>query len=154
MKKCLETQFAPPGVEFEKQRKLHMAQQKSAEPLTEFAARLRMLADRAFPSWQPKDRLEMARNQFINGVLSSTTQLKLLQEQPQTLDNAVTLATQLEAVELVQRSLEATKLTAGVSDDVSYRYTAGESEKPKWRRLPGVGRAGMVFISAAGEVAC
>ena len=86
VKKCLEKQFAPPGVELEWQRKLHMAQQKSAESLTEFAARLRMLADRAFPSWQPEDRLEMARNQFINGVLSSTIQLKLLQEQPQTLD--------------------------------------------------------------------
>ena len=46
-----------------------------------------ILRDRAFPSWQPKDRLEMARNQFINGVLSSTIQLKLLQEQPQTLDD-------------------------------------------------------------------
>ena len=49
VKKCLEKQFAPPGVELEWQRKLHMAQQKSAESLTEFAARLRMLADRAFP---------------------------------------------------------------------------------------------------------
>ena len=48
VKKCLEKQFAPPGVKFEWQRKLYMAQQKSAESLTEFAARLRMLADRAF----------------------------------------------------------------------------------------------------------
>ena len=129
VKKCLEKQFAPPGVELEWQRKLHMAQQKSAESLTEFAARLRMLADRAFPSWQPEDRLEMARNQFINGVLSSTIQLKLLQEQPQTLDDVITLATQLEGVELAQRSLQATKLTAGVSDEVSYRNTAGEFGK-------------------------
>ena len=50
VKNCLEKQFAPPGVEFEWQRKLHMAQQQNAESLTEFAARLRMLADRAFPS--------------------------------------------------------------------------------------------------------
>ena len=102
VKKCLEKQFAPPSVEFEWQRKLQMAQQKSAESFTEFAAQLRMLADRAFPSWQPNDRLEMARNQFINGVHSSTIQLTFLQEQPQTLDDAVTLATQLEAVELAQ----------------------------------------------------
>ena len=88
-------QFAPPGVELEWQQKLHMAQQKSTESLMEFAAQLRMLADRAFPSWQPEDRLEMARNQFMNGVLSSTIQLKLLQEQPQTLGDVVTLATQL-----------------------------------------------------------
>ena len=68
VKKCLEKQFAPPGVELEWQRKLHMAQQKSAESLTEFAAQLRMLADRAFPSWQPEDRLEMARNQWCSFI--------------------------------------------------------------------------------------
>ena len=78
-----------------------------------------MLADRSFPSWEPIDRLEMARNQFINGVLSSTIQLKLMQERPPELDDAVTLATQLEAVELAQRSLQTTKLTAGVSDHTS-----------------------------------
>ena len=38
VKKCLEKQFAPPGVELEWQRKLHTAQQKSTESLTEFAA--------------------------------------------------------------------------------------------------------------------
>ena len=38
VKKCLEMQFAPPGVELELQRQLHTAQQKSAESLTEFAA--------------------------------------------------------------------------------------------------------------------
>ena len=118
---------AIPGVELEWQRKLHTAQQKSAESLTEFAARLRMLADRSFPSWKPIDRLEMVRNQFINGVLSSTIQLKLLQEQPPALDDAVTLATQLEAVELAQRSLQTTKLTTGVSDHTSDRHTAGAS---------------------------
>ena len=86
-----------------------------------------MLADRSFPSWEPIDRMEMARNQFINGVLSSTIQLKLLQEQPPALDDAVTLATQLEAVELAQRSLQTMKLTAGVSDHTSDRHTAGAS---------------------------
>ena len=37
-----------------------------------------MLADKAFPSWKANNRLEMARNQFINGVLSSFIQLKLM----------------------------------------------------------------------------
>ena len=153
VKKCLEKHFAPPGVEFEWQLKLHMAlvsypdphrscgwitsplreysrsgdvihpqlrcgsgyetnmaQQKSAESLTGVC---RMHGCECWPielfhyGNRKTCKLEMARN---HGVYLSTIQLKLLQEQPQTLDDVVTLATQLlEAVELVQRSLQATK---------------------------------------------
>ena len=67
VKKCLVKQFVPSGIEFKWQQKIHMSK---------FATWLRMLADRALPSWQSKDRVEMARNLFINGVLSSTIQLK------------------------------------------------------------------------------
>ena len=63
-----------------------------------------MLADKAYPSWPPKERLEMARNQFINGVLSSSIQLKLMKEQPETLDSGVALACQLESIEAAQHS--------------------------------------------------
>ena len=100
--KCLQRQFSPAGVELEWQRRLHTAQQKKTESLTEFAGRLRMLADKAFPSWKAKERLEMARNQFINSVVSSSIQ-------PDTSDNAVTLAYQLESIESAQRTLQTAK---------------------------------------------
>ena len=56
VKKCLEGQYAPLGVELDWQRKFHAAQQKQTESLIEFSARLRMLADRAYPLWQSRDR--------------------------------------------------------------------------------------------------
>ena len=55
VKTCLQRQFSPEGVELEWQRRLHTAQQKKTESLTEFAGRLCMLADKAFPSWKAKE---------------------------------------------------------------------------------------------------
>ena len=119
VKTCLQRQFSPAGVELEWQRRLHAAQQKSTESLTEFAGRLRMLADKAFPSWKANERLEMARNQFFNGVISSSIQLKLIQERPNTFDGAVTLACQLESIESAQRMLQTAKLVGTPSEDTT-----------------------------------
>eukprot|EP00731_Ephydatia_muelleri_P023225 Em0015g808a len=119
VKMCLQRQFSPAGVELEWQRRLHAAQQKSTESLTEFAGRLRMLADKAFPLWKANERLEMARNQFINGVVSSSIQLKLMQERPDTFDGAVTLACQLESIESAQRMLQTAKQVGTPSEDTT-----------------------------------
>ena len=45
-----------------------------------------MLADKAYPDWEPKQRLEMARNQFIQGVASASIQLVLMREKPKTVE--------------------------------------------------------------------
>ena len=119
VKTCLQRQFSPAGMELEWQRRLHAAQQKSTESLTEFAGRLRMLADKAFPSWKANERLEMARNHFINGVISSSIQLKLMQERPNTFDGAVTLACQLESIESAQRMLQTAKQVGTPSEDTT-----------------------------------
>ena len=58
-----------------------------------------MLVDKAYPSWAAEERLELVRNQFIHGILSSSIQLKLLQEQVDTLEAAIELACRLESVE-------------------------------------------------------
>ena len=119
VKTCLERQFSAAGVELEWQRRLHAAQQKSTESLTEFAGRLRMLADKAFPSWKANERLEMACNQFINGVISSSIQLKLMQERPNTFGGAVTLACQLESIESAQGMLQTAKQVGTPSEDTT-----------------------------------
>lgn len=98
VKKCLKKQYTPPGVELEWQWKLHTVQQKQAESQTEFLARLHMLANRPvlpYQSWKAK---ELAHNQFMHGILSPSIQLKLLQEQSNTSENAITLASLLELV--------------------------------------------------------
>ena len=66
---------------------------------------LRMMADKVYPKWSSDQWLELVRNQFIQGVQSSSTQLKLMKEMPKTVEEAVTLATQLEAVEVAQKKL-------------------------------------------------
>ena len=78
-----------------------------------------MLADKAFPSWKANERLEMARNQFINGVVSSSIQLKLMQERSNTFDGAVTLACQLESIESAQRMLQTAKQVGIPSEDTT-----------------------------------
>ena len=78
-----------------------------------------MLADKAFPSWKANERLKMARNQFINGVISSSIQLKLMQERPNTFDGAITLACQLESIESAQRMLQTAKLVGTPSKDTT-----------------------------------
>eukprot|EP00731_Ephydatia_muelleri_P004049 Em0002g225a len=80
--------------------------QKPGEQLVEFAGELRVLADRAYPRWSSEHRQEALRNQFMQGVRSSSIQLRLMKEMPPTLDDALKLASQLEAVEEAQKRLQ------------------------------------------------
>ena len=78
---------------------------KPGEPLSEFVGELRMLVDKAYPDWEPKQRLEMARNQFIQGVASASIQLVLMREKPKTVEEALELAQRQLAVETAQKRL-------------------------------------------------
>ena len=113
VKECLEKQFAPSGLQLEWQRKFHTGRQEQDESLIAFSARLRMLVDK---SWPAEERLELVRNQFIHGILSSSIQLKLLQQNLDTLDAAVELACRLESVESAQSSFQTAKVAAGVTE--------------------------------------
>ena len=104
--KCLRALYAPEGNELEWQRKLQDRMQKPGEQLVEFAGELRVLADRAYPRWSSEHRQEALRNQFMQGVRSSSIQLRLMKEMPPTLDDALKLASQLEAVEEAQKRLQ------------------------------------------------
>ena len=88
------------------QRKLQDRMQKPGEQLMEFAGELRVLADSAYPRWSSEHRQEALRNQFMQGVRSSSIQLRLMKEMPPTLDDALKLASQLEAVEEAQKRLQ------------------------------------------------
>ena len=125
VKECLEKQFAPSGIQLEWQRKFHTGQQGQAESLIEFSARLRMLVDKAYPSWAAEERLELVRNQFIHGILSSSIQLKLLQEQVDTLEAAIELACRLESVESALKSFQTAKTAAGVTTTLDCSEGAG-----------------------------
>ena len=48
------------------------------EPLVEFPVELRMLADKAYPSWAAEQHQAVVRNQFIKGVNSPSILFQLV----------------------------------------------------------------------------
>ena len=73
--------------------------------MVEYIGELRMLASRAFSGWSEEQRDVLIRNQFIQGVSSSSIQVQLIKEMPKTVKDAVALARRLEAVEVAHRRL-------------------------------------------------
>ena len=81
------------------QLQLHEHRQNPNEKLT---GRMRMLVDKAYPDWEPKQRLDIANNQV---VLISSTQLHLMRENPKSLEDAMKIANQRESLEEAQKQL-------------------------------------------------
>ena len=63
--------------------------QRQNKSLVDYIGELRMLASRAFPGWSEEQRDILIRNQFIQGVLSSSIQVQLMKEMPKTGKDAV-----------------------------------------------------------------
>ena len=101
----LRHQFSAKGNELEWQHRLQTRTQGSGEQLVEYAGALRVLADKAYPSWSSEQRQEVLRNQFIQGIASPSVQLRLMRDMPGTLDDALKLAIQLQTVEAAQKRL-------------------------------------------------
>ena len=108
----LRKQYCPAADETEWQFRLQSHRQKSGETMAEFAGELRMLADRAYPDWKVEQRMEMVKNQFVQGVRSSSTQLALMKEKPKSLETALELAQTHEVVETAQKRLHASQVVA------------------------------------------
>ena len=77
--------------------------------LEDFAGDLQRLAEKAYPDLDGGQRERFVRNQFIQGLLSSTAQLLLLKEMPQSVDDALRLAKKQHTVEEAQRRLRQRK---------------------------------------------
>ena len=95
--------------------------QSSGEKLTEFVGALRFLADKAYPQWSGGQRLEVVRRQFIQGLRSSSMQMKLMRENPESLDEAVRLACQWETIEAAQRTFQKERATVAEALEPSER---------------------------------
>ena len=105
MTRCLRAQYAPEGNHLEWQAKFQRRGQKADENLVTYVGELRVLADKAYPGWSNDQRLQLVRDQFVQGLRSSTVQLRLMKEMPETLDEALKLAIQQESVEAAQKRL-------------------------------------------------
>ena len=109
VKKRLQELFAPEGNEIEWQQRLQSRSQERGEALEDFAGDLQRLAEKAYPDLDGGQRERFVRNQFIQGLLSSTAQLLLLKEMPQSVDDALCLAKKQHTVEEAQRRLRQRK---------------------------------------------
>ena len=105
---ALQQRYSPAGNEIEWQYRLHTRTLQASELLDDFAGELRTLAEKAYPKFGQKFQLKLARNQFIQGLKSSSIQLALMKEGPETLDAALELARKLHMVKTAQRKLGTT----------------------------------------------
>ena len=102
---CLRAQYETEGNELEWLTKFQQRSQKAGEQLGEYVGALRVLADKAYSKWDNERRKDLVRNQFIQGIRSSTVQLRLMREMPSDMDDTLKLAMQQEAVEAAQRRI-------------------------------------------------
>ena len=107
---CLQCRYGHDGTELEWQVKFQARVQQRDESLVEYIGELRMLASRAFPGWSEEQRDVLIRNQFIQGVSSSSIQVQLLKEMPKSVKDAATLARRLETVEMAHRRLQTERI--------------------------------------------
>ena len=109
VKKCLQQRYAPEGNELDWQLRLQSHTQKGGEPLEDYVGELRMLVEKAYPNWTTEQQEVLVRNQFIQGLSSSSSQLLLMREMPDTLEGAVKLARKQQSVEEAQKHLRRVK---------------------------------------------
>ena len=102
LKKRLDTTTSPDlyKSEFMSRRKL------STENYHDFGNAIRTLARKAYPSLPSNVRDELAKDQFLRGLEKIDLVIKVKHEKPESLDEAVRMAVEWEAVELDVKSSE------------------------------------------------
>ena len=137
--KCLRQHYAPDGNELEWQYKLQTRTQKPGERLADFAGALRVLAEKAYLKWSVEQRQEVLRSQFVQGIRSSSVQLWLMREMPESMEEALKIASKQETVENAQRRLHKEKqlgvdhesiLTLDVEQEPQASANAIQSRRP------------------------
>ena len=73
---CLKCRYSHDGTELEWQVQFQASVQQRNESPVEYIDELRMLASRAIPGWSEEQREVVIRNQFIQGVSSSSIQVQ------------------------------------------------------------------------------
>ena len=123
--------FAPTTSPFELRFHLRRRRQKDRETLDVYAEALAQQAVKAFPDLTEKARQEVVRDQFIKGLRDEHVQERLLQEAPETMENALKFARQLGAARAAQRSLKslqpATTTVSSISEGADLQQAVRRS---------------------------
>ena len=106
LKSAIKNRFSPTTSSFELRFNLRCRRQKDGEDFDNFAEEFSRLATKAYPELAAKTRLEVVRDQFIEGLRDEYIQERLLQEAPKDVKAALKLAKQLRSAKAAQRSLK------------------------------------------------
>ena len=127
LSEALLKRFAPAAGQQELRFLLGQRQQEAGETLDDFADALIHLANRSYPSLEPKLRMELARDRFVAGVRNEHVQEALLKSPPDTLDDARGTARRMEAAQAARKLMRAKKSDVlAVTTDA--RQGGGETE--------------------------
>ena len=96
--RALRGRFAPGNREALHKASFRSRRQRSGESFADLADNLRRLVALAYPLAAHALRMKLARDQFVDSVSDVRLQLRLKENMPATLDDAVARAVQLEAL--------------------------------------------------------
>ena len=103
MIKALEERFAPPNQTELYRAQLRERRQKASESLSELGQDIRRLTNLAYPTAPSDLRETLAKEQFIDALVSSDMRLRIKQARPANLNDAVRHAVELEAFSRAER---------------------------------------------------
>ena len=124
---ALKKRFSPTTSPFELRFHLRRRRQKDGETFDAYAEALARQAVEAFPDLTEKARQEVVRDQFIEGLFDERVQERLLQEAPETMQDALKLARQLGAARATQRSLKSNTTVSSISEGIDLQQAVGRS---------------------------
>ena len=101
--KPLEERFAPPNQTELYRVQLRERRQKASESLSELGQDIRRLTNLAYPTAPSDLRETLAKEQFIDALVSSDMRLRIKQARPANLNDAVRHAVELEAFNRAER---------------------------------------------------
>ena len=101
--KALEDRFAPPNQTELYRVQLRERRQKASESLSELGQDIRRLTNLAYPTAPSDLRETLAKEQFIDALVSSDMRLRIKQARPKNLNDAVRHAVELEAFNRAER---------------------------------------------------
>ena len=100
----LEERFAPPNQTELYRTQLRERRQKASESLSEMGQDIRRLTNLAYASAPSDVRETLAKEQFIDSLISSDMRLRIKQSRPSSLNDAVRHAVELEAFNRADRT--------------------------------------------------
>ena len=102
--KALEDRFAPPNQTELYRVQLRERRQKASESLSELGQDIRRLTNLAYPTATTELRETLAKDQFIDSLISVDMRLRIKQARPTSLNEAVRHAVELEAFNRAEKS--------------------------------------------------